>query len=399
MGMRLRCLAGLVSLVGLGLLVSCYKSTSSSSNPGTGVLYLTTQGDSLLSTFSVDLSSGAVTAAGTPAATGDTPTAMIISPDGSSIFVANSGGGSNAGCGSAGAACLTAYTVNSDGSVSASGSPITAGSNPRGLAMDSAGKFLFVADQGLPPTSALPAGVPGSVLVFSVSGTTLTPVAQSGSLIFGSNPAAVAVTPDGKYLYVANQVDGTVSQFTVDGTGVLTQPGNSLYTVGTTPTALAVTADGNFLYVANQGSNNISAFIVCDNASPSCVVPDGSLTAATNSPFPAGTRPVSIVEDPSATFLYVADRGSNQVSQFKISVGTGALTPLSPATVSVGSNPVWVAAHFGNTQSTVTTDFVFVPNIGASSISTFSYDTTTGTLTVVGSPLTVGGQPSAIVLR
>jgi len=290
--------------------------------------------------------------------------------------------------------------VNTDGTVSAaSGNTTVAGNNPRGMAMDSGGKFLFVADQGTQPFSGSPIGVPGSVLVFSVSGTTLTPVAQPAGLIFGSNPVGVAVTPDGKYVYVANQVDGTVSAFSVDGTGVLTALPNSPYTVGTTPTGLAVTANGNFLYIANQGSNNISAFTVCDNASPSCVVPDGSLTAVLDSPFPAGTAPVAILEDPSATFLYVADKGSNQISQYKISTGTGALTPLSPTSVSTGTNPVWIAATGGSTKNSVTTNFVYAANIGSSSISIFTYDSTAGTLTVDGSPLVVGGQPAAIVVK
>jgi 6-phosphogluconolactonase (cycloisomerase 2 family) len=379
MGMKLRCLAGVLGLVVLGLLAGCLKSTSTTTNTGSGVLYVATQGDSLLSAFTIDLSDGLLTSDGKVGTTGTNPTAMILTPDGKTIFMLNSSDAS-----------VTAFTVNSDGSTTAAGSAVATGVSPRGLAMDSGGKFLFVANSAS-----------NTVSVFSVSGTTLTPVPQSLSLVFGNQPSGVAVTPDGKYLYVPNQTDGTVSGFAVDASGVLSPLPNSPFTVGTTPSTALVTADGNFLYVANQGSNNISAFTVCDNATPSCVTPDGSLTPVSNSPFSAGLGPVAILEDPSNTFLFVADEQSNQVSQYKISTGTGALTPLSPGAASTGVSPVSLAAITGPTVSStsVTTDYLYVTNLGGSSISVYSYDTTTGALTVDGSLVPTGGQPAALVLK
>jgi len=399
MGKKWRCLAGMLGLIVLGLLAGCLKNTTTTTNNGTGALYVATQGDSLLSNFSIELSNGTLTTFGTAVASGTTPIAMILTPDGNTIFMLNSSGGSNDACGSP-QGTITAYTVNSDGNLTVSGSAMDAGTNPHGLAMDSAGKFLFVADQGSPPSlPSCSAGIAGAPVIFSVSGTTLTAVSQPPSLVFGNQPSGVAVTPDGKYLYVPNQIDGTVSAFSVNSSGVLTQLGNSPYTVGTAPTAALVTADGNFLYVANTGSNNVSAFTVCDNASPSCVTPDGSLTASSGSPFSAGLGPVAMTEDPSNTFLYVADEQSNQVSQYKISAGTGVLTPLSPGAISTGVSPVSLAAITGPTVSTVTTDYLYVTNIGGTSISVYSYVTTTGALSVVGAPVTTGGQPSAVVVK
>ena len=398
MGKKLRCLAGMLGLMVLALLAGCLKNNSGTTNNGTGTLYVASQGDSLVSGFSIALSSGELSSFGSGIATGDTPTAMILSPDGSTIFLLNSGGGSNNGCGSVGASCITAYTINSDGTLKAVSGTTSAGTSPRSLAMDGAGKFLFVANPG-PPNIANS----GTILVFSISGTTLTPVAQPNPPVFGNQPVAVAVTPDGKFLYVANQTDGTVSGFSVDSAGVLTNLLNSAntisYGVGVAPSGLAVTADGNILYAANSGSNNVSAFAICDNATPSCPTPDGTLTQAPGSPFSAGLGPVAIIEDPSHTFLYVADEQSNQVSQYKISPGTGALTALSPAAVSTGVSPVSLAAITGPTASTVTTDYLYVTNLGGTSISVFSYDTTVGTLTVDGAPVVTGGQPSAVVVK
>ena len=87
--MRMKCgtWVWIVILVGLGFSVSC--STNSSSSSGTGALYVTTQGDALVSLFSVDLNTGSITANGTGIATGTTPSAMILTPSGDAAFVAN----------------------------------------------------------------------------------------------------------------------------------------------------------------------------------------------------------------------------------------------------------------------------------------------------------------------
>ena len=103
--------------------------------------------------------------------------------------------------------------------------------------------------------------------------------------------------------------------------------------------------------------------------------------------------------DPSGAYFFVANKQSNQISQFKLSSGTGVLTAASPATVSTGTTPAWVAAHTGHTKDTTTTDYLYVPNLGSASISIFSFDTSAGTLSVVGNPVTTGGQPSAIAVK
>jgi DNA-binding beta-propeller fold protein YncE len=62
-------------------------------------------------------------------------------------------------------------------------------------------------------------------------------------------------------------------------------------------------------------------------------------------------------------------------------------TPL--ATVSTGLHPSWVAVSSGE-------QFVYVANTGSNTVSAYTMDDTTGSLTVQGTPLTVGAQPSAV---
>ena len=388
MGTRFRFLAG-IAVPALLLVLSACNSSSSSSSTGTGALFVATLGDSTVSSFSIDLSSGILTANGSGVATGTSPSAMILSSSGKALFIANKDTNN-----------ISAYTVKTDGTLTAVSGSVATGMTPLNMAMDSAGHFLFVANQGLQVDPAS-----GTISVFAVSDTTLTPVPGSPfvvagiSLSSGPGPSGIAVTPDGKFLYVANQFDSSVTNFSVDGSGVLTQ-GPTL-PVGTTPTAAALTPDGGFLYVAN--SSTVSAFAVCNQVVTSCnnpTGPDGNLTAVAGSPFPAGIAPVAIVAAPSGKFLYVVDRLSNQISQYKIASGTGVLTPNTQATISTGANPVGATIRVGTNTITATgglTNYLYVPNLGASSISAFAFDSTTGILSLVGGPVPItGGQPSAV---
>ena len=355
MGMKFAFFAGLLALAALGLL-SC--STTRSSSSGTGALFVTTQGDNSVSAFSVALGTGALTANGNSVATDKlplTPTAMILAPSGTALFVANSNANipTSPPCALPPTGTINIYTVNSDGTLTAANTSTPAGIIPSGMAIDSAGKHLFVANQGIQcsPKS-------GTISVFNISGTTLSPapgspfITASGSAQNSTRPVAVAVSLSGNFLYVANQVDGTVSAFSIPSSGALTTP-LATYLVGTTPSALTLSPDGSFLYVANSGSGNVSAFTVCDKQSATCAVtpgsaPDGSLSPIAGSPFPAALGPISVTTDSAGRFLYVVDNGSNQVSQYKISAGTGVLVADSPATISTGDHPVWVSVSRWN---------------------------------------------------
>jgi 6-phosphogluconolactonase len=422
MGMKFAFFAGLLAVAVLGLL-SC--STTSSSSSGTGALFVTTQGDNSVSAFSVALGTGVLTANGNSVATDKlplTPTAMILAPSGNALFVANSNPNipppsPPPPCPAPPPGTLTSYTVNSNGTLAAVSGSSPAGIIPSGMAIDSAGHFLFVANQGVQsPTGTDQTCQKGTISVFAISGTTLNKVGDFPTYASGQNgtrPVAVAVSFSGKFLYVANQVDGTVSVFSIASSGALTTI-LAPYPVGMTPSALTLSPDGSFLYVANSGSGNVSAFTVCDKQSATCAVtpgssPDGSLSPIAGSPFPAALGPISVTTDSAGRFLYVVDNGSNQVSQYKISAGTGVLVADSPATISTGDHPVWVSSRAGTTTVSATggtTDYLYVANIGANTISIFSFDSTIGGLSVSGTPVTLvngarqpRGQPSAIAVK
>jgi len=396
MGMKFCFVAYLLLPISLFCLTAC-SSNNTSSTTGTGVLYVTAQANTTITAYVVTQSSGALSSNGQSLGTGSVPAAIAIAPAGNALFVADSGSNS-----------ISSYSINAQGALAATTATASTGNTPVGLAIDPAGKFLFVANQKS-----------SDVSVFTINGTGLTAVPGSPfttipvgySYPNGTLPAAVAVSASGKFLYVANQLANFVSAFSIDATsGALTPLGVPFYSVGISPSGLAITPNGGFLYVANAGanSNNISAFAVCDNVVNSCTDPnhpDGTLKEVSGSPFPAGLGPVAIAFDPGFNFAYVVDKGSNQISQYAYGPGSGVLTPLSPGTISTGLTPVSiailpgvVAADVGNTLYN-TTDFVYVANLGAGTISTFSLSTSSGLLNVVGQPLVIFGQTSAVAGR
>ena len=408
MGMKFRFLAALLLSFAVFCLIGC--STGTSTGSGTGGLFVTVQGNpntqfgGTVTSFSVDLGTGALTGIGTGVATDKTPlvpSAMILAPNGNTLFVANS----NTilpplpPCPAPPAGTVTAYTVQSDGTLSAASGSSIAGILPTGMAMDAAGHFLFVANQGVQCDRTT-----GTISVFSVSGTTLTKVGDFITAIGldpnSTRPSAVAVSLSGNYLYVANQTDGTVTVFSIDSSGVLSSI-LAPYPVGQQPVALTLTPDGTFLYVANSGSNTVSGFAVCDKQSATCLTPDGSLTSV-GAPVAAGLAPSAMAVTSPGKFLFVADLQSNQISQYKITVGTGVLVANSPTTIS-STSPAWIAIRAGTTTIPATggtTDYLYAANSSLNTVTGFSFDSTVGALNVLpGTPLMTGGLPVTLATK
>lgn len=419
--MRMKSAWGLlISIVVIMSTLSCVKSSIPGAS-GTGFVWVATEGDQQIRAFDLNISNGDIGQVGSAQATGVSPVAMALSPDGTALFLANSSDNS-----------VTSYSVGSDGSLGTGSStatttactlppppctnappPPVCGNLPVALAVDPSGKFLFVASQG---TFNLcdPAGnsVSGTVSTYSINGTSLT---LSSSIetealtdITGTGPSAIVVAPIGNFLYVANQFSSNVQSFAYDAAGALTLVATA--TTGSNPSALAFSrcagvtqgnsscpaADGNNLFVANSGSDNISIFAACIQTSTTCgtsgASPDGSLVEISGSPVPAGISPTALIVDPAFTFVYAVNSKGNSISQYRYSSVTGTLTPLTPAAISAGTNPP---------GGGITGDgaYFFVANNNSSSMSVYTVSVA-GRLSPAGTPsVTLAGQPSAILVR
>lgn len=383
MRMKCRFLAAAVLLVSLGL-TSCSNTSTSTGTSGSGYVWVVSQGNSSVTFYSMNLTTGQLTINSTnpAAATGRLPSAVTVAPSGKAMFIANTNDNS-----------VSSYTINSDGTLTVAGSATGTGQSPVSLAVDPSGKFLYVANQG-----------DNTISIFSISGTTLAKVGTVSAIDVNdklqtpTGPSALAitggVTGSGNFLYVADQLTDTVSTFQYDpSSGALTQLSPFYVQAGTNPQALALSPDQNFLYVGNSGSNNISSFSTCALVSSNCGSANGLLNPVSGSPFAAGTNPVSLAITPGGEFLYAANKGSNQLTGYKVGSGTGVLTPTATATFSTGLNPVWVAIPPEG-------KFVYVANSGGSSVTAYGINTTNGFLgEVTGSPYSISNTPTAIAIR
>jgi 6-phosphogluconolactonase len=353
-----------------------------------------------IQSFTATLSLGELNQFGPSPVTGNMPFSIAITPSLDALFVDNNGSNS-----------ITAYSVNSSGSLTAVAGRTPTGASPMGMAIDPRGRFLFVANQAS-----------STISVYSINGTSLQAVNGSPftTIPMGTTtptlPMAVAVSATGNFLYVANNFTNSVGAFSIASSGALTPLGASPYPICLptsncmAPSGLAITPGGGFLYVANTGTANVSAFAICDKVVTTCAYPnrpDGTLTTVTNpscscNAFSAGLGPIAVTVDPYFSFLYVLDKQSFQISEYSYSPGTGALTPLSTPAVSTGQTPLSFVIKAGATGSnagfttTEPNDFMFVANSGASTLTVFTLNTTTGVLTPLGAATNINGNPSAV---
>src|SRR5437588_452789 len=240
MSIKVRGFAGILFLIALGMfLISCGTSSSRLA----GVLLVTSEGASSVTSYGINLSTGGLSQINTSAQTQNVPSSIVLDPSGAFAYVTNSASNT-----------LSAYSVNPNGTLTAvSGNPAT-GTTPVALAIDHAGHFLFVANRGSNDVSVFSVDSGGSVtLVGSFPTGTL-------SATSGATPASVAVDPSVNFLYVADMNSNQVSGYHINpSNGELTALAQAPST-GTRPVFVAIHPGGLYLYVANIGSDSLSGF-------------------------------------------------------------------------------------------------------------------------------------------
>ncbi|MBI3890262.1 MAG: beta-propeller fold lactonase family protein, partial [Candidatus Wallbacteria bacterium] len=118
-----------------------------------------------------------------------------------------------------------------------------------------------------------------------------------------THSADIAISVDGTQLWVANPHKNTVTKFGVNGS-VLTTIGSPV-SVQAEPTFLAISPNGRSVYVTNRASGTVS---VIDSASRTVL-----RTLA------VGTEPCGIAVSPNGTRAYVANAMSNSISVLDLS--------------------------------------------------------------------------------
>ncbi len=196
------------------------------------------------------------------------------------------------------------------------------------------------------------------------------------SLVTGTAIASqVKVAPDGDFVFAALGTAGDMVYQLNTSTGVLTalSPLPAISTT-TSDNALAVSSGSSYLYIARSGTNGGLAVYTISSS--------GGLQQVTGSPLAAGTQPTSVVVNAAGTGIYVANQNSGTISEYGVVTSTGAVSPLSPATVATVSAP-WALAVDNSGDYLLSISQTGSPNLTMYSYSagqlTFSTSSPTGT--------------------
>jgi 6-phosphogluconolactonase len=287
-------------------------------------LYTVHGGRKLVSAFAIDAQTGKLTLLNQVDCYGRNPVDSALDPSERFLVVANYGNGA-----------VAVVPIDADGklltptqSFTLEGTPgpdpkEQVSSHPHAVIFDPSGKFVIVPDKGFDRT-----------YFFAFTDGRLVPTAQ-GSVASrpGAAPRHATFHPTLPYLYVNNELDSTVTVFDWDtATGEATERQVTTtipagFDGRNTTAEIAASADGRYLYVSNRGQDNIVQFTIDQRT--------GLLTFAGN--FPAGgKRPRFFALGPDRGHAYVANQDSDEITVFHIDQPTGSLIPTG-VRIGVGS--------------------------------------------------------------
>jgi YVTN family beta-propeller protein len=223
------------------------------------------------------------------------------------------------------------------------GPEIPVGSSPYSIAITPDGKTAYVANDS---------GESLNVIDLQTG--------QAGpALELGSAALVIAISPDGKTAYIATsakvlvldtQTNQVVGSIPVEG------PEAALWGVAFTP-------DGKTAYVINEGENTIVRI-------------DTQTRQLVGAPIPTGEEPINVAFTPDGKKAYVTNYESNSVSVIDVASGQNV------GTIPVGEEPWGIAITPDGKKA-------FVSNYGGGTVSVID----TQTNQVVGTPIPVGVEP------
>ena len=101
-----------------------------------------------------------------------------------------------------------------------------------------------------------------------------------------------------------------------------------------TPVALTMDPTGSYLYVANEGSNNIGTYSITSGT--------GFPVAITDAPFASETQPSFVAADSNGRYIYVGNQGTTAGVQ-AFGAASGSLNSI--ATYKVGNGVTSIAVR------------------------------------------------------
>ncbi|MGW7365805.1 protein kinase domain-containing protein [Streptomyces sp. NPDC054841] len=227
-------------------------------------------------------------------------------------------------------------------------SSIRVGKSPAGVAVSPDGRRVYVTNFGSDSVSVIETATNRTV---------------DDPIPVGNSPKGVAVSKDGRRVYVTNNDSASVS--VIDATKNRTM-GNPI-AVGDTPEGVAVSQDGR-VYVANGQSSSVSVI-------------DPATNRTMGNPIPVGHFPKGVAVSPDGRRVYVTNYGSDSVSVIETATNRAA------DSIPVGNSPTGVAVSKDGRR-------VYVTNNDSASVSVI--DATKNR--TMGNPIAVGDTPEGVAV-
>ncbi len=353
-------------LTPIGYVLAGSAPVATATDPLSQYVYVVNRDDDTVSAFEIDEHTGTLLEMDdSPYPTGNEPVALLIEPTGKSLYVANRTGS------------ISLFTIDqNDGSLTPRTATSTPGRTPTSLAVDAAGAFLFVGNSEDGATQASVA----SFAIDSITGV----LAPPNTIQVGDGTLSITLHPSGTFLYAVSDTAGDVAVLSVDD-GSLAVVDASTASVGSGGIGIALSPSGASAYVINNVSAQIQDYDVDAGT--------GALTEISVSPLDTGTAPAGVLVDPLGERAYVMNAGSADVSVFSIDGTTGALASAGATRSRQGPQSLALVTR-GNAAS-AKAKFAYILNQGASTISSYDVNASSGALTGNGPQSLTGGLGTA----
>lgn len=282
--------------------------------PDRRALYAVSEPTRAIHAYTIDADSGRLTKLNDLPTVGAGPCHVSVDATGRTVVVANYSGGS-----------VTAYRIAGDGSLEEQTSldqhTHASEVHPSRQKKPHAHGVTFSPDNRLLVSPDL-----GGDRVYRYyhdpATSVLAPRAVDFDIAPGSGPRHAEFSPDGKHLYIINELANTITVAAHDA-GTLT----TVQTIATLPAdftgdsktaEIALSADGRFVYGSNRGHDSLAVY--ARNAD------DGTLTLRHIVPC-GGKHPRHFTLTPDGGWLLCAHMDSDTISVFRVDPATGELTP------------------------------------------------------------------------
>ena len=226
-------------------------------------------------------------------------------------------------------------------------------------------KFMYVALRSQP----------FRVVTFAIDGAT-GGLKKLGESTLADSMANIDLDPSGKWLFAASYGGSKITVNSIGDDGVV---GAVHQLVRTGPNAHAIHADasGRYVFATSLGADNLSSWKF-DSASGLLIANDPAVVNVT----PAGTGPRHFLWDKAQKYVYLLNELDGGVDVFAYDPARGAMSHLQRSTVVPPgfTGKVWAA----DLQISPDGKYLYGSERTSSTLATFSIDSATGHLQVVG---------------